>query len=368
MQRVSTELHAALDQHPEVELKSIVLRSTLRMTYVVGWPFLVKVYRQTRRLAERGEIDAVLFSSIATASLAILLRKTLAPRGIPMAAIAHGRDVTVRGPYQWVVPRTLKALDAVLPVSRATGAACLKRGLPPQKLHVIPNGVDLQRFPPLADFASMRRRLRAQFGDPAHPLPDDALLLCSVGRQVERKGFAWFVDQVMPLLPDDVHYWLAGEGPEADAIAAAARRRGLNGRVRLLGRIPDAALSTLYRGADLFVMPNIPVNGDMEGFGVVLLEAGLSGLPAVAARLEGIRDVITEGANGHLVESGDAWAFSEAIMAYYHHRTALEAASLRAATHTAGTFCWAAIADRHVRTLQALQPSETREHLVDLTA
>jgi phosphatidylinositol alpha-1,6-mannosyltransferase len=222
--------------------------------------------------------------------------------------------------------------------------------------------VDLGRFAPLNDFETMRHTMKTAIDDPAHPLlPEDALLLCSVGRQVERKGFAWFVDQVMPLLPEDVHYWMAGDGPEAENIAAAIDRHGLHDRVRMLGRVSEEDLTLLYRGADLFIMPNVPVEGDMEGFGVVMLEAGLSGLLTIASRLEGIQDVVTEGENGHMVESGDAWAFSEAIMAYYHNRAAMEAASLRAAQHTANTFCWAAVADRYVRTLQLLLPYTTSE-------
>src|SRR5690625_7613993 len=80
----------------------------------------------------------------------------------------------------------------------------------------------------------------------------------------------------------------------------------------MLGRLSEVDLSRLYRGADLFVMPNIPVEGDMEGFGVVMLEAGLSGLPVVASSLEGILDVVEEGNNGHLIESGNGWEAAEA--------------------------------------------------------
>ena len=356
MQRVAVELYDALRAHPDLDLDALVLRSTWRWHHVVGVPWWFKTLRQIRRKAEAGEIDAVLFSSMAVGAMAPLLQKTLAPLGIPMASIAHGRDVTLPGPYQGYVRRVFRALDAVFPVSRATAAACRLRGMPPEKIQVVPNGVKLNRFEPLSDLATMRRELREAVGDPAYVLPDDSLLLCSVGRQVERKGYAWFVDEVMPLLPEDVHYWMAGEGPEAATIAAAAERHGLGRRVRLLGRISDNALHTLLRGADLFVMPNVPVPGDMEGFGVVLLEAGLSGTPAIAARLEGIRDVITEGANGHLIESGDAWGFSEAIMRYYHDRPAMEAAAARTAQHTADTFCWAAVADHYVEAMQALMP------------
>lgn len=359
MQRVAVELYQALARHPDLDLDVIALRSSWRWHHLVGIGWLFTTYLKIRRKARRGEIDAVLFSSMVPAALATVLRRTLAPRGIPMAAIAHGRDVTQPGPYQWLlVRRILAALDAVLPVSRATAAECVIRGFSVDKLRVIPNGVNTGRFAPKTDPAARRRALAETLGGAA---PDDALLLCSVGRQVPRKGFAWFVEEVMPLLPDDVHYWLAGDGPEADDIADAARRHGLTRRVRLLGRISDEALTALYRGADLFVMPNVPIPGDIEGFGIVMLEAGLSGLPAVAARLEGIQDVITEGENGRLVESGDAWAFSEAILAFYHNRPALGAASHRAARHTAETFGWPAVADHHVQAMQALLPTRTEQ-------
>ncbi len=367
MQRVAVELYEALNTHPDVALDALVLRSSWRWHHIVGIGWLFTTLRKIRRKAERGEIDAVLFSSMVPASLAPLLRKTLAPRGIPMAAIAHGRDVTQPGPYQHLlVRRILGALDAVLPVSRATAAECVKRGMPKNKIRVLPNGVDTARFSTITDHAARRRALVEALGDPAQPLSDEALLLCSVGRQVERKGFAWFVDEVMPLLPDDVHYWLAGAGPQADAIAEAAGRHGLTERVRLLGRISDEALALLYRGADLFVMPNIPIPGDIEGFGIVMLEAGMSGTPAIASRLEGIQDVITDGANGHLVESGNVWAFSEAIIPYYHDRPALEAAAVRAARHTAETFSWPAVADRYARTMRALLPAQPDASSVNL--
>ena len=355
MQRVATELYAAFGAHPDVVLDGVLLRTTWEQTHLRTFPFLVRAYRDIRRKALAGEIDVVLFSSMVTAALAPLLRPVLAPRGIRMAAIVHGRDVTLPvPPYQWYVPRVLGALDAVLPVSQATGGECLRRGLAHSKLHVVPNGVDTTRFATPAEPSVMRRALKEALGDPSAPLLEDALLLCSVGRQVERKGFAWFVDHVMPRLPEAVHYWLAGDGPEAEAIDAAIDRHGLNHRVRRLGRVTESELEALYRGADLFVMPNRPVAGDMEGFGVVMLEAGLGATPTVAASLEGIRDVISEGINGHLVPSGDASAFADAIRPYYIDRTLLSERAAQTYAHTVATFGWPAVADRYVHVLQML--------------
>ncbi len=313
--------------------------------------------RKIHGMAERREIDAVLFSSMVTASLTIPLKNHLHRCGVVTAAIVHGRDVTLDvSLYQRLVPRVLSALNAVLPVSRATGEVCLERGLDADKLTVVPNGVAVHRFGALGGNGDARMRLLQRFA--GRDVPDRGLLLCSVGRQVKRKGFAWFVHDVMPLLPVDVHYWLAGDGPETDDILAAAQRRGVAHRLRLLGRVSERDLELLYAGSDLFVMPNVPVAGDMEGFGVVMLEAGLSGLPTIASRLEGITDVIDEGRNGHLVSSGDAWGFSEAIMQYYRNGDRLADARRLADQHVRRRFGWAAVADQYVDVLAGLTSPE----------
>jgi phosphatidylinositol alpha-1,6-mannosyltransferase len=281
-----------------------------------------------------------------TASLAVRLRRRLP--GVVLVTITHGQDVTMPvGLYQQFVPKVFAALDAVFPVSRATGAACVERGCDPVRVHVVPNGVDPDRFSPVPE-GKRHERLRAAFPEGAGHLTDKALILCSVGRQVQRKGFHWFIDHVMPDVPDDVQYWLAGEGPMGEVIQETIHRHGLEQRVQLLGRVTEEQLEALYQGADLFIMPNIMVPGDMEGFGVVMLEAGLCGLPALGARLEGIQDVITDTENGHLVASGNAGAFAELIIHYHRDRAALADLGRKARRYTLDTFTWPAVARRYV--------------------
>lgn len=360
MQRVALKLNEALHDRPAPpDVTSVLLRSTWKSTpYKVPF-FLGKAAWRIRQAVLHEEADVVLFSSMVTAALAVPMHGFLERHGVKTAAITHGLDVTMQTPvYQWFVPKVFEALDAVLPVSRATGAACIQRGMPPGQVHVVPNGIDLDRYAPTNTKPEMRATLKAALGAPHAPLPDDALLLCSVGRQVKRKGFAWFVEHVMPTLPENVHYWIAGDGPESEAIQRAIRRNNLQGRVRQLGRISNENLARLYRGADLFVMPNIPVKGDMEGFGVVMLEAGQCGCPSVAARLEGIQDVITEGENGHLVESENPAAFREAILQYNQAPERLRTAAARAIAHTTSHFGWGAVADQYVATLRALVDPE----------
>jgi phosphatidylinositol alpha-1,6-mannosyltransferase len=349
MQRVATGLHAALAAHPGVELRSAVLETSWKATPYRMPGYLAGLLRTLPAQVERHGSEVVLFSSMVTASLSVALRGRLARHGALLAAIPVGRDVTLPTPgYGWLVRRVFQSLDVVFPISRATAEECTARGLDPARVRVIPCGVDTASFSPPADRAAARDELLSALGeDPADP----RLLLVSVGRHQERKGFQWFVDQVMPRLPADVLYLVTGEGPMTPRIREAVERRGVQGQVRLLGKVPEEMLRTLYRGGDLFIMPNIPVPGDIEGFGVVMLEAGMCGLPVVGAELEGIGDVVRDGENGQLVPSRDAEAFAAAILRYHGDRAALAAASVSAAEFTRTHFSWRGVADQFVSAL-----------------
>jgi phosphatidylinositol alpha-1,6-mannosyltransferase len=221
---------------------------------------------------------------------------------------------------------------------------------------VVPNGIDAGRFADLPPRAEARAEVEATIS-----LPAGALLLVGVGRQVRRKGTAWFVQQVMPRLPDDVHLAIAGEGPEEEAIQQAAASSDVHARVHLLGRVTEQELRSLLVGGDLFIMPNVPVAGDMEGFGVVMLEAGLAGMATVGADLEGIRDVITEGVNGHLIAPMDAGAFAGCIRRFDEDRNALLTLSASARSHVVSTFTWPPVADRYVGVLERLVSESSRD-------
>lgn len=251
--------------------------------------------------------------------------------------------------YQGVVSRVFSSADLVFPVSHATAGACSLRGLSNEKIRVVHNGVDTSRFLLPGSRSEMRQELLRSFELSSGDLPDDHTLLCSVGRQVRRKGFEWFVSEVMPHMDDRVQYWLGGKGPEHEAIRHAVHAGGLSDRVRLLGQVTEQQLMALYRGSDLFVMPNIPVPGDMEGFGIVMLEAGLNGLPTIASRLEGIEEVIREGENGLFVESGDVEGFRSIIESATSDPDRLSEMHRTARAYTEHAFRWDTIAGEYIQ-------------------
>lgn len=257
--------------------------------------------RSALLLATR-RIDHVHLGDALLSPLGLLLRRLFPVR---VTVTACGLDVTWRFPgYQALAIGALRRLDRVAAISRATLHECIQRGVPPERCAIIPPGIDPEPAPARAD----RGGVGALAGLDLESQP----ILVTVGRLVARKGVRWFVEEVMPDLPADTVYLVVGAGPEEAAIREAIASRGLGDRVRLLGRVPDDALALIYATADAFVMPNVVVPGDPEGFGIVATEAGRAGLPVVAADLQGIADAVVPGA-GRLVTPGSAAAFRAAI-------------------------------------------------------
>jgi len=261
-------------------------------------------------LATRRDVALIHLSDSMLAPLGIVLKGLFR---LPIVVTVHGLDVTFPHPlYQWLIPRCLHRLDRLICVSAVAREACRQRGILPEHCTIIPNGIDAAAFqPPSPEEA--RRHLEARVG---YPLGDRALLL-TVGRLVERKGVAWFVASVLPRLVaarPDILYLVVGEGPQRAMIETAVQKTGLEKHVVLLGQVDEVTLHAAYAAAQVFVMPNVRVFGDMEGFGLVALEACAAGCCVVAANLEGIPDAIVPGQNGFLVPPGDFRAYVNTIL------------------------------------------------------
>src|SRR5690606_10217034 len=155
-----------------------------------------------------------------------------------------------------------KALDGVISVSRATKEACVDRGMDVHKGVVLPNGLmpeDVDDTP--YDRGTGRGGLSGLPGVPLDGKPG----LGTPGGLVKRKGHTGFVEQVLPLIGHNVIYVVLGDGPEMAGLRQAMDTVDPRHQVFLLGRQPDEVLRLAYQAADLFIMPNIVVPGDMEG-------------------------------------------------------------------------------------------------------
>jgi phosphatidylinositol alpha-1,6-mannosyltransferase len=177
-------------------------------------------------------------------------------------------------------------------------------------------------------------------------------LLLTVGRQVKRKGHAWFINEVYSHVNPDTYFLVIGDGPEHDLILQARENSDRKETIIIAGKQPDKTLKNAYSAADLFIMPNIPIKGDMEGFGIVLLEANLASTPAVASDLEGIKDVLTNGKNGYKVPVKDPKAFADRINQVLSEEVEDFGAKSRA--YVRDKFAWTNVADEYVDYLQTV--------------
>jgi glycosyltransferase involved in cell wall biosynthesis len=168
--------------------------------------------------------------------------------------------------------------------------------VPMQRIHVIPGGVDVDRF---AGTVLPRRKCRRALGWPT----DRPIVLC-VRRLVRRVGVDTLVEAAVSLRArvPDVLVLIAGTGPLDGELQARITALGLGHHVRLLGFVPDDTLPVAYRAADLSVVPT----SSLEGFGLVTVESLASGTPCVVTPVGGLTDVVAPFAPQLVTDSASA--------------------------------------------------------------
>ncbi|KAA0991928.1 glycosyltransferase family 4 protein [Dyadobacter aurulentus] len=249
-------------------------------------------------------------------------------------ATLHGLDVVFPSKiyHRFILPR-FNRFDKLIAVSNATAREAQRLGIDQNKLVVIPNGVDTS-----GETASATGSIRELLADHGIAYNDERILV-ALGRPVRRKGMSWFIENVVPRLKGDFLLLLIGAyeaspGRIEKLLARLPKRIAekislflgfptdnaplrqllekpdIAARVRHLRKLPTNEVQMLLSHSAAFIMPNIKVKGDMEGFGLVCLEAAIAGATVFAANIDGIPDAIQDGKNGYLLPSGDAKAWA----------------------------------------------------------
>ena len=273
-------------------------------------PYDVAVASHLIEVCRRAPIDLVhLHYAVPHAASALMVGRVLGAAAPAMVTTLHGTDVTRLGSHpslHAVTSYALAVCDGLTAPSQYLRTLAAERfELPAERIEVITNFVDLERFSPPA--ARDRAELAALFpGRP--PAHSDGPILFHVSNLRPIKRPLDLIDvlvRVRRTLPARVV--LVGDGPERDAVAARARELGVGDSVCLLGRRDDFA--GLLRHADGFVLPS-----ESEGFGVAALEAMAAGVPVFGYDVGGLPEVVTEG-TGTLVPCCDVDALAAAVIA-----------------------------------------------------
>lgn len=284
----------------------------MRIKPLIG--FLFTMLWRAIRLAVGCHPEWVIAGSGLTAPIAWLAARCVGARA---AVYLHGLDIVAPSRiYQRLWLPFIRRCDLVLVNSRGTGELAAKNGVPGTTTHVLNPGTDLPELD-----AEAARRFREQHGLGQRPL------LLSVGRLTRRKGLVEFVTKALPAIADkwpDVLLVViggeatdalhAGAGSERDRILTAAMNVGVLQNLRFLGRCDDTTLAAAYQSADVHIFPVLELPGDVEGFGMVALEAAAHGLPTVAFAVGGVPDAVQEGCTGSLIRPGDYVSLVEAVI------------------------------------------------------
>jgi phosphatidylinositol alpha-1,6-mannosyltransferase len=275
-------------------------------TLMLPTPFVAR--RAAKIIREEG-ISTVWFGAAAPlAMLAGHLRKAGASRAI---ACTHGHEVGwsmlpgARSVLRYIGTHT----DTVTFVSRYTRGRFASAFGPQACLEYLPPGVDIERFAP---DAAARQRIRRDLG-----LGDRRTVLC-LSRLVPRKGQDVLI-RALPLIRseiDDAVLVIVGGGPYADRLHEIAREEGVAEHVIFTGSVPAADLAAYHTIADVFAMPSRTRAGglDVEGLGIVYLEASATGVPVVAGLSGGAPETVREGVTGTVVDGTDVAGVALALI------------------------------------------------------
>lgn len=258
----------------------------------------------------------------------------------PVAVTVHGLDVTYPNMfYQLYLKLFFRNFDSYLPIS--TYVKGLLKNIPESKVTLINPGIHDQYYDP----SIARQDLDELIGMPT----DDKVVFFTSGRLTPRKGHTWFIKNILPQLPEKPLYVIAGTGAELKHIQEAAKDSYVIDQVKLLGRVSDKDLKTLYNSVNAFIQPNISLPGDTEGFGLVLAEAASCAKPVFASNIEGITDAIIDGKNGRILPAEQVATWIKVLQDWINEgEYKNKSQAVLARTFTLEKFNWPRIANAYI--------------------
>ena len=255
--------------------------------------------------------------------------------GIPFVAYCHGEDITLTDQrrYQPKLRDLIYRSAGTVIANGDFAVENLKRiGVPSEKIVKITPGLDSSIFFPLPPDDDLRKR----FGI------TDQVVLLTVARLAARKGHAHVLRALASLRSElpPVRYIIAGRGQLEAELRQLVHSLGLEEVVVFAGFVPEDQLNAFYNLADVVVMPNTEVAGDVEGFGMVFLEAGAAAKPVIGGRSGGTGEAVADGVTGLLVNPEHREELNDAIRSLVRDRQLRDAMGNAGLARVRADFAW----------------------------
>jgi len=294
------KLFTYLDGRLAVTLVALRRESILHLLWFLPYAWMRALLALVLR-----RVDVIYFSDGVVGSAAALLAPL---RGrVRFAVTIYGLEMTYGSAWaQRLMRWGAKQCQAIVVISENTREIAVRWGVDRDRTDLAYVGVEPLELPP-DRVAAVRELFETQHGlvfgrDP---------VLLNIGRQVRRKGLAAFLEHGFGLLDGDLRLVIGGGGPELARLVEIVEQRGYGDRVLLLGPVVDDVAAMLRESCDLFLMPNIHLDDDVEGYGISPLESMYMRTPVVAFAVDALVESVREG--GYLVPEGDYDAFAARV-------------------------------------------------------
>lgn len=267
-----------------------------------------RAFRRLRRLVKQERVGMIHCARVLPEGL--MARALKAWTGVPYLCYVHGEEMNYAASSRelsWLARRVLRNTELVLVNSRNThGMLTGAWAVPEERVAVLHPGVDTTRFAP----APRSETARARLGWTGRRV------LLTVGRLQKRKGHDMMIRALTAIRRSvpDVLYAIIGDGEERESLRQLAQQQGVNDHVQFLGELDDEGLIRCYQQCDLFALPNRDVNGDIEGFGMVLLEAQACGRPVIAGASGGTAETMSIPETGQVVPCDEPGPLSALVI------------------------------------------------------
>ncbi len=268
-----------------------------------------------------------------------------------LISIAYGLDFLVRNPLSFKT-YYFRNTEKIVLITHQTKEIIKKiHHLDEEKLEVIYVGVDIDSL----EIKETKSELRKDFN-----ISNDDFVILSVGRHIPRKNFQLVLRALNEINKLDMNpsfkikYFLIGEGEETTNLKQLTKDLNLENQVVFLGSCDVNTRNKYYKLADLFIMPSITKNNDIEGFGIVYLEANYFKVPVIGTATGGISEAIIDGETGFLIKQNDINDLVNKIIFLYNNELTRKEMGENGFNRVIRDFKWENIIQNYINLIRKL--------------
>ncbi len=282
--------------------------SIQRLRWPLLWPSWLPLFLHLYRQARQGELDVLLCGkTLFEGHLGYFLKKYA---GVPYIVFTYGMEIEYWNQHRRSFKKMLKVLrraDLIIYINEVTKKKLIEFGIAQDQIIKIQPGVTARH---LNKTSRPMIESRLRYYNIKQPY------VLAVGRLIARKGFDVLIEAFAGLdqtIFSQHRLVIIGDGPDLRHLQSVAERNFIGTSITFLTKVPDKDLPSLYAGAEIFALTPCEISGELEGFGIVYLEAAAHGIPAIGTKTGGVPEAVLDNKTGLIIMPADTSGLTRAL-------------------------------------------------------